>query len=156
MKSVPHQLFSNLTKVVVLQFCQQVLCDFREELRKRQIRVDLDADGSLVAEIPCAIVRPALQRIIEDACRHTPDGETLDITVLQGPHSIEIEVADARYLGPSSSQDHRRLLLGNTVIARAISKGVTVETLPCPQGGLARTLVIPLSDDGQRGIRVAA
>ena len=140
----------------VAKFCRNTLRFCREELSRRQVHFELDVDAELVVTLPHDIVEPALRWVLVDACDHTPKGETLDISVLQTSDSVEIEIADARQTVGQSLRETHDTFMRSPFVMRALSVGISVETHVCPQGGLARTLVIPLVDEERDRTRYAA
>jgi hypothetical protein len=88
-----------------------------------------------------------ISTLIDEALRAMPNGGTLDIAVVRTSDALEIEVADS---GELDGCDEERIGRGTLVYSVLMSSRhpksneIHIETAVCPQGGLARTVVIPL------------
>jgi hypothetical protein len=87
-----------------------------------------------------------LEQIVLDSLRAMPEGGQLDVTAVVGPRGLEIEVADSGI--ETDSAVALRLYdeaMGAHVgaLQDAPPAEMRIETLRCPQGGTARTLVVP-------------
>lgn len=115
-------------------------------MSEQGVTCSFDIDRTACFQLARAAAGEALVRLVEDALRAMPDGGELDIVAVVGPHGLEFEVADSGdsseftlriHDGSSRPQEHQAVhyLAGN----------MRVQTYRCPQGGTARTLLIPNS-----------
>jgi hypothetical protein len=96
--------------------------------------------------MPIGIVRRVLDSWIDESLSVMPDGGELDMTVVLGPGGLEIEVADSRDASLHESRDvwrRQELVTDGAVIDAHLGAALRVEVMMCPQGGVARTLIIP-------------
>ncbi len=133
----------------VLEFFQHIFRTYAARFRRQNVGLNLDVDPLLWSEIPRRRVRDILESFIEDAFRAMPDGGVLDVTVVDGRHGLEIEVADSGELGGCDEEQVRRFAVWMPPqVTRRLptTAGLRVETAVCPQGGLARTVIVPRRD----------
>lgn len=99
--------------------------------KEKHLRFQLD--GSDVDLVCPSDVEVTLERMLSLAAARTPLGGEIDVTIVNSPKTIEIEVAD-------SGQDEPRPALA--VLSQIDAPGRRVKCQPCPQGGMAITLVL--------------
>ncbi len=130
----------------LLEFAQSICCLFSRRMSEQGVTCSFDIDRTARFQLARATTGEALVRLVEDALRAMPDGGQLEIVAVIGPNGLELEVADSGetseftlriHDGESRPQDPRntKYLAGN----------MRVQTHRCPQGGTARTLLVPRS-----------
>lgn len=136
------------------ELVEGVLAAVAPQLRAQEIEVTLDIPPKTSLLADRDMLRRAVLNLVLNALDAMPDGGELAITSWQGPHGIELEVADS---GPGLSDEVRRRAfepffstkpggtgLGLAVVYRAAeAHGGQVHVLNCPEGGAAFTLCIP-------------
>lgn len=131
----------------LLHFCQQICQGFAARLQAQDVEVQYDIEPGLSCELERSQIRHVLATLVEDALDAMPNGGTLDISAVRTRHAVEIEVADS---GEWSGCDEETVgrpgaaFLGVPINGQHVPGRTRVETVVCPQGGLARTVVIPL------------
>lgn len=133
----------------------QDVCDaLRPQFAAQGIRVEVDAPDDHPALADCDMLRRAVLNLVLNAVDAMPDGGYLVLTACNGPHGVEVEVADS---GPGvASQDCERVFepfyttkssgtgLGLAIVNRiAEAHGGKVWVRNCPEGGAAFTIFIP-------------
>ncbi len=134
------------TETNLATFCQELQCAFAAELTRSRVQLHCEVDTDLICEFPRTLVRQILSEWIEEALSEMPDGGELDISVVAGASGLEIEVADSRETDLHETREywHRHLQIptgkSNDLLT---ANELRLETSLCPQGGVARTVVIP-------------
>ena len=127
------------------ELCQQLQRSFAERLARQHVRLSCDVDPQLVCELPQPLVRQMLNNWIDEALSKMPSGGELDLTFVKCGQGLEIEVADSRGtdLHETQSYWYRAAQVRNGAIVQTVAgTEVRVETTLCPQGGIARTLLL--------------
>jgi hypothetical protein len=117
-----------------------------DQLRAQRVTHAIEVSGTATFELPLGIVRRVLETWIDESLSVMSDGGELHLTAVVTGQAIEIEVADSRDVGGHGVRDVWRredLLQEGAVIDAHLAMPLRVEAQLCPQGGLARTLVIP-------------
>jgi signal transduction histidine kinase len=127
-------------------FCQELRQAHAERLQRQHVTVHCQVARELTCEFPRHQVRRILDAWIAEALDEMPEGGELDISVVCGAAGLEIEVADSRDTDIHETRDywHRQLQIapGTSADARHFAD-LRLETSLCPQGGLARTVIVP-------------
>ena len=129
----------------LLEFAQSICCLFSRRMSEQGVTCSFDIDRTARFQLARATTGEALVGLVEDALRAMPDGGQLDIVAVIGPNGLEFEVADSGeteftlriHDGTNRSQD-----IGNT---QYLAGNMQIQTQRCPQGGTARTLLVPTS-----------
>jgi hypothetical protein len=130
----------------VADFCRELVETYAHRLQAQRIQLDCDVDDSLLFDVPVGIVRRVLESWIDESLNAMSEGGQLDLTVVAGCRGLEIEVADSRDVSVHEARDVWRrqgLVADGAVIDAHLAEALRVESMLCPQGGVARTLVIP-------------
>jgi hypothetical protein len=127
------------------EFCHELAVARAVELAAKHVTWHSDVPNQLVFDIPRELVRRMLDDWIDDALRALPDGGELDLSVVVDPGGLEIELADSRashLAQPHECWRKHGLLADGTPAEAGHDTVLEVQTMNCPQGGLARTLRI--------------
>jgi len=120
----------------------------------RAIDSVLDIPSDQVITADRELIRRAVQNLMLNAIDAMPEGGSLVVTSVGGPHALELEVADT---GPTLSDEERlRAFAPSTTNQRGATgwtlagvrriaeiHGGSVTVANCPEGGAAFTLRIP-------------
>lgn len=138
------------------QFIDGIVNDFRPRLEKQRIVLETDLD-SVDACVDSALLHSAASALVENAIQSMPNGGEISITLIDGQHQWELEVADSLGMAfnpaEQSTKDSESDLpviipfpetenLRNAHRA-ALQHGGHIQTWSCPQGGTAHVLVVP-------------
>ena len=145
--------------VPINQLAQQVITSFAGKFEAKQIRIDADME-SVNASVDRQAIHQAVSRMIENAIDSMPSGGKINLTLIDGPHHWELEVADS--VGEIYGQQWKTEVDSNDAIhaenlkriepenprldavrVAAQQHGGQVQSWLCPQGGTAHVLVIP-------------
>jgi two-component system sensor histidine kinase MprB len=125
----------------------------RAQLHAPQVRFDLDAAPIVIDGIPERLSR-ALNNLLDNAARHSPDGAAVDVVVHAGgvivrDHGDGIARADLphlfdRFYRGASSRGRQGTGLGLTIVRQVAEQhGGTVRVQNAPGGGARFTLDLP-------------
>lgn len=145
-------------------FITQVLESYQSTLHRHSISLELDFDP-LVAWFDSSLVRKATQSLLDNAIASMPNGGEISITLIDGDHQWELEIADTKGMAfnsfqvesPNEDTDLPMIIpfpeteLLRTAHRAALDHGGHVQTWNCPQGGTAHALVIPKRSFGTGG-----
>ena len=147
--SKPNAQWMNVREVV-----DQVCAQYRPRTTAAGIDVTLDVPRELLLLADRQMVRTAISNLVVNAVEAMHDGGQLDVTLCQGRHGLELEVADS---GPGLSAEVRRHAfdasfttkpnaagMGLAMVRRIVeAHGGDVVATNCPEGGAAFTLRFP-------------
>lgn len=131
----------------LLEFVRSICCLFSRRMSEQGVTCSFDIDRAACYQLPRATTGEALMSLVEDALRAMPDGGQLDVVAVIGTNGLEFEVADSGetseptlriHDGASRPQERHQL-------TKHLAGNMRVLTHRCPQGGTARTLLIPKS-----------
>jgi hypothetical protein len=129
-------------------FCQSLCAAHAVQCQRQLVSLACDIPDNLKCEIPQRLVHRILDAWILESLKMMPHGGELDIVVVQTAHGLEIEVADSREDWNAAQDDegwHRRMRISDGAVADSRSEiALQVEATACPQGGIARTLRVPI------------
>lgn len=145
---------------------RDLICDvceaMRPQLEAQDIRLAMDVPLNVQVSADREMLRRAIMNLVLNAIDVLPAGGELVITSIDGPHGLELEVADS---GPGIDREQLGQLfepffttkadgtgLGLAIVQRiAETHGGKVTAMNCPEGGAAFTIHIP-----RRAMGVAA
>lgn len=148
--------------VSINKLVQDVIDSHQPELSERNIVIETDlATVKAVADLQ--LIRTACDALINHANELMKNGGELSITLIDGNHQWELEVADnagrfptsqlelnLMFSEPGSEADEVPTILPfprsehlRKAYSAASSHGGQLQTWDCPQGGTAHVLVIP-------------
>jgi hypothetical protein len=124
--------------------CQELRRAFAERLACQGVRLSCDVDANLTCDLPQPLVRQILCDWIDEALTKMPHGGQLDMTFVVSRRGLEIEVADSRETDVHETQSywHRNVQISDGSGELIAGAEVRVETALCPQGGVARTVMV--------------
>ncbi|MCP4194892.1 MAG: HAMP domain-containing histidine kinase [Planctomycetaceae bacterium] len=130
-------------EINVLEMVQQVCRPFESEFKQQQVELSLDVDNELRGVFRPQLTQEVLSHLIEDSLNAMPDGGQLDVIAVMSPTGIEIEVSDSSFTFEGSINSQSHAAKWQRISAEF---GLQIDTMLCPQGGLARTLILPWSN----------
>ena len=140
-----HRYCRSETQITRLaEFCGTIQADYAEQFRRQSVLFTCDVPNELSYEMPRVLVRQILDSWILEALRSMREGGELDLIVVVSSKGLEIEIADSRDVQFESAVAEG--VCGARVADKYADYPVQVEAANCPQGGVARTLFIPLRD----------
>jgi K+-sensing histidine kinase KdpD len=156
-----HKLPGQLKHVSVTQLISDVIEESKSEIGTRNLEVEFD-DQLIEAKIDSELILVAFRALMKNAMESSPDESELTITMIDGPHHWEVEVADSSHHGRqklNTEIEDQELSDPNEGLAvilpfpanenlriayrAAIEHGGQIQSWQCPQGGMAYVLVIP-------------
>jgi signal transduction histidine kinase len=157
-----HQL------TAVTQLVETLLSDYETLLDSKNISLETDLEP-INARINLQLVKSATQGLFDNAIEAMPSGGEMSVSLINGNHHWELEVADTseqrQTLSCDSSAETACSIVGDSLVNQELPKIMTVssteklqtayraasahggeiQTWNCPLGGLAHVLVIPRS-----------
>ena len=152
---------SDRDRISISRLINEIVLSLSEHFTSHRITVELDVQPLEVqANLP--LIQSALKSLVQNALQSMTQGGELSVTLIDGPHQWELEVADtstnrlveSSILKDQSSEptqptsfaieaaDMDRESL-REVYAAADAHGGHVQTWNCPSGGTANVLIIP-------------
>lgn len=145
--------------IPINQLTEQVITSFAGKFREQMINVDTDME-SVCASVDPQSIHSAVSRMIENAIESMPEGGNINVTLIDGQHHWELEVADSvgeiygdrwKNKVENNNEIHSRNLMRisteNPQLAAVRSAanlhGGQLQSWVCPQGGTAHVLIIP-------------
>lgn len=117
---------------------QKVVAEFEPRFEQQKIQFETDLESTCRSEMTGPELMIVLSELIDEACDAMSHGGSLLLTGVAYDEHFEFEIADSREggaLGRLEQARHDRLRF-----RKCRELGVGIETLACPQGGLARTV----------------
>ena len=138
------------------QYLNELVNKYRPRMKQQSIALETDFDN-VDACVDPSLLHSAASALVENAIEAMPDGGEISITLIDGQHQFELEVADTLGMAYNSfereSQNSKNQLpvilpFPETEKLRdahraALQQGGQIQTWSCPQGGTAHVLVIP-------------
>ena len=150
------------------QLIHDVLEQYRPQMAKKNVLLETDFD-IFNAFVDPNQLHSIVAALVENALRPMTKGGEISVTLIDGKHQWELEVADSFGMAFSSfeptvnedqvNEDHEGLPLIipfpeseelRTAHRVAISQGAQIETWNCPQGGTAHVLTVPRIHKNQK------
>lgn len=145
--------------IPINQLAEQVITSFAGKFREQMIKVDTDME-SVCAAVDQQSIHSAVSRMIENAIESMPQGGNINVTLIDGKHHWELEVADSvgeiygdrwKKEVENNNEIHSRNLMRIStenpqlapVRSAANLHGGQLQSWVCPQGGAAHVLIIP-------------
>ena len=145
--------------VPIDQLTEKVIRSFAGKFHDQMIKVDADIE-TVSAPVNSQSIHAAVSKLIENAIDSMPDGGNINVTLIDGQHHWELEVADSvgeiygdrwKKEVESNNDIHSQNLLRisaenpqlETVRSVANSHGGQLQSWVFPQGGAAHVLIIP-------------
>jgi len=148
-------------RIAVDELVQDVIDSYESDFRKRNIVIRTEL-SSVTAAVDLLLIRTAFVALINHSVQLLKNGGELSITLIDGQHHWELEVANQTVRFPTS-QEELDLMFSEKVQAMdipsvlpfpasnhlrsayraALSHGGQLQMWDCPQGGTAYVLVIP-------------
>ena len=133
---------------------EEVLLPLETRLKQQVIQTVTDVPADQMVTADRELLRRAVRNLVFNAVDAMTEGGSLVATSANGPHGVELEIADS---GPALSDEERAEAFelvpaaqrggtgwGLAVVSRiAELHGGSVEAANCPEGGVAFTLRIP-------------
>jgi hypothetical protein len=140
----------------VSNFVRELLDDYDPQFESRNIKLELDFDP-IESAFDDSLIKAATIALLENAIESMPTGGELSVTLIDGSHQWELEVADTVGMAFSSHDcDSKDESVDLPVIIpfpetdrlraahrAALAHGGQIQTWNCPQGGTAQVLVVP-------------
>ena len=140
----------------VKQFIDEILEKYRPRLTQQKINIETDLD-TFDAEFHPSLLHSAAAALVENAIGSMPNGGEISVTLIDGKHQWELEVADSLGMAYNSFEKESEkpaktlpviIPFAETEKLRdahraAIAQGGQIQSWNCPQGGTANVLVIP-------------
>ena len=148
-----HLLNDNLLShapVSLTDFLTEVCASFQERCEELNVVCGIDASPEIPPPAGTQILGKVLKLMIEDALSAMPDGGQLDLFGVANANGYEMEISDSgdRHWNLPSEDPSGNWIQGQHL---ALAAGMELDAARCPQGGIARTLLIP-----QQAARAAA
>jgi K+-sensing histidine kinase KdpD len=157
--------------ISIHELTRNVIKSFSGELSKRRISIDADLPN-LTACVNTSVIHRAVAKLLENAIDAMPDGGQISVTLIDGRHHWELEVADSAgeiYRSGWKSNADTENADSNPGLLRVLAEsqkldlvrtaaaihGGQVQSWKCPQGGTANVLVIPRAQISNRARRAA-
>ncbi len=157
--------------ISIHELTRNVIQSFSGELSKRKISIDADLPN-LTDCVDTRLIHRAVAKLLENAIDSMPDGGQISVTLIDGRHHWELEVADSAgeiyrsgwksHADTENTDPYPDLLRVisesprlDLVRTAAALHGGQVQSWKCPQGGTANVLVIPRAQNISRARRAA-
>ncbi|MDG2384644.1 MAG: hypothetical protein P8N76_23445 [Pirellulaceae bacterium] len=127
-------------EINVREMVQRACQAFEARMKQQRIESIVDVDAELRAIVSPQLTQEILAHLIEDSLNAMPEGGQLDVIAVIGSIGIEIEVSDSSFAFGGGVNQPSQLKTWQGIAARS---GLQIDTMSCPQGGLARTLLLP-------------
>ena len=151
----PNQLRSGQQNSVA-NFVRDLLNDYHTQFESRNIKLDVDFDP-IESAFDDSLIRAATISLLENAIDSMPTGGELSVTLIDGNHQWELEIADTLGMAfnpferePKTDSNEPREIIPFPETDRlraahraALAHGGQIQTWNCPQGGTAQVLVVP-------------
>ena len=135
---------------------RQLLQTFHSQFESQSIALELDLDPIESAVEP-QLIHSAVNSLLENAIESMPNGGELSVTLIDGSHQWELEIADSQGMAFNTYDDSETkqsadlpVVLPSPETERlrnahraAMAHGGNIQTWNCPQGGTAQVLVVP-------------
>ena len=150
------------------QLIHDVLEQYRPQMAKRNVLLETDFD-IFNAFVDPNQLHSIVAALVENALRQMTKGGEISVTLIDGKHQWELEVADSFGMAFSSFEstvNERQEIEGQeglpliipfpeteelrTAHRVAIAQGAQIETWNCPQGGTAHVLTVPRIHKNQK------
>lgn len=147
-------------KIDIVDLVKSIVSDANYEVQHQALPIQLTAPKSCYAEISYTLLRSAIENIIRNALRYTPEGQLIHVIVRSANENIQISIEDS---GPGIPEDKLTQVfdpffrvddsrtqrtggfgLGLAIAKRAIllHKG-SIDASNLPKGGLNVVLILP-------------
>ena len=151
----PNQLRAGQRKSVA-NLVRELLDGYHTQFESRNIMLDVDFDP-IESAFDDSLIRAATISLLENAIDSMPDGGELSVTLIDGNHQWELEVADTMGMAFNSFEQGSKTGSNEppevipfpetdrlrTAHRAALAHGGQIQTWNCPQGGTAQVLVVP-------------
>lgn len=152
---------------LVDELVQSTVESCQQQFAKSSIKIELDLEN-VEAAIDKEMVRETTKLLLDNATEKMIDGGTISVTLIDGEHQWELEVADTDGMAyhpfghsqdtakasrtPTTENDNKDLPVIlqfpsteslRTAYRLAAQHGGQIQTWDCPQGGTAHVLVVP-------------
>ena len=175
MQQNPNHSHRSPQSIEVNEVVESTVASCRLQFERSSINVELDLE-KVEAKIDQELVRTTTKLLLENASEKMLNGGTISITLIDGAHQWELEVADSNGMAyhpfghsdnqPSQTrqkQDNSKTDEDLPVIIQfpstdslreayrtAAQHGGQIQTWDCPQGGTAHVWVVPKRPRQQR------
>jgi len=136
------------------ELVEEIIVPLQTRLEKQKVRITLDIPAGQPVTADRELLGRAVRNLIQNALDAMPHGGSLVATSTDGPHGVELEIADT---GASLSQEELEQVFdllpgaqrggtgwGMAVVQRIVElHGGSIMAMNCPEGGAAFTLQIP-------------
>lgn len=128
----------------VTQIIRDLLSTYEPLLSECKINLESDLD-TVNTDMDQSMIESASRALLQNAIDGMPNGGELSVTLVNGPKSWELEVADNSPQIPTATMPRAATANRKLEIAKQIVKeqGGQFESWNCPLGGVAHVLVIP-------------
>lgn len=89
----PHEI--TFEKIDIVEMLQSIISDANYEMQNRTLPIKLITPKTCNAEISYVLLRSALENIIRNALRYTPDDKPICVTLIQKEREIQITIEDS-------------------------------------------------------------
>jgi two-component system sensor histidine kinase CpxA len=76
------------------ELLQEIIADATIEATARNVRMALQCPATVTARVDRELLRRAIDNVLRNAIRHSPAGETIDLTLSTAPSQVEIAIRD--------------------------------------------------------------
>ena len=159
MESNQYSLLPRSGAVKVNHLTRNVIESFLKRFESQKVEVDADIEP-VTADVDPKVIHRAVSQLLENALQSMPDGGNINVTLINGRHHWELEVADSvgQIYGTAwkseidlNDQKHqmnlKRVAPENPELQQvrsvAAHYGGHIRSFVCPQGGTAHVMVIP-------------
>lgn len=120
----------------------KVCASFQEHCKELNVVCGIDASPEIPPPARTQVITKVLTLMIEDALSAMPDGGQLDLVGVVNANGYEIEISDSgdQHWNLPVEEPTKLWTQGQHL---ALAAGMELDAARCPQGGLARTLLIP-------------
>ena len=109
-------------------------------MKQQAVEYCVDIDTTVRVTVSPQLLGDVLSHLIEDGLQAMPDGGQLDVIGVVTSAGLEIEVSDSSFVFGKKTAHGLELAKCQAIVA---GSGMQIDTMSCPQGGVARTLFIP-------------